>query len=164
MNEHPLAVVSHVVDDQMRPPPPSKLSAVERNRIFASDGEKHGFSGFSHEMGLILSPEDLRLQAKILSSKFKLLDPSDPLTCSNYFLIDNNLISFSKHALWTANLRPIPDVDFPTEPDVNVRASSALPLNATNGNCGQPCLCNSTSNLMSQPAMPDFPAFVDEDL
>ena len=128
------------------------------------DGEKLGFSGFSHEMGLILSPEDLRLQAKILSSKFKLLDPTEPLTCSNCFLIDNNLLNFSKHALWTAGLRPVSSVDFPTEPDVNVRTSSALPLNATNGNCGQPCLCNSASSLMSQPAMLDFPAFDGKDL
>ena len=164
MNEHPLAVVSHTVDDQMRPPPQSELPAVKRNRIFAFDREKLGFSGSSHEMGQILSPADLRLQARILSSKFKLLDSTEPLTCSNCFLIDKNLLDFSKHALWTAVLGPVSRVDFPTEPNVNVRASSALPVNATYGNCGQPCLCNSASSLMSQPAMLDFPAFDGKDL
>ena len=131
-----------------------------RNRIFAADGEIHGFLP---KMDNLVPGENRCVLARILSSKFGLLDPMTPLTCSNTSLVDSTIKDYSEHGLWTMELNPVPCVSLPAEPSLAVNLCDALPWNPTIGKCGRPCMCNFAPGLQSKPTMLSFPALNGQD-
>ena len=156
VNEQPPTSGTDVMTSQENLTPNLESFRIGRNRVFALAGEKPCFSNKMDNMSVFGDT------ALILSTKFGLMDEVWDLPCTNTSLVDDNLRDFSKHALWTAVLKPIP-LGNNSVPVLNVSLQQPNPCQATIGNCGTLSMLNSASDLRTSAAMLFSPALCEPD-
>ena len=152
-NEHPPTCGMYAMTSQENLCPDLEPFRNGSNRVFASAGGKPGFSQKMDNLSVF------KTTAWILSTKFGRMEGSRmlPCTCINTSLVDDNLRVYSKHALWTAELKPIP-AGCNSVPVLTVDSQQPNLCRATIGNCGTPSMVKPAPDLKTSAAMPCSPA------